>query len=214
MVASTRSLTVPCSDRASHSHYGFAFHSRRNGNYSRSADIPCTGRTGDRLHRLPHRRPFRRSLIGLHYSAVRQRRLGLHRFDDSPLSPNDDAKHPNSQRGYTVLLPSRRPNPGGSISMLRSSGGGSHVIQANAPPFGVTLAGLFATPVSCGALAASPQSGPASEVLPTSSVRVRTRTGRIRPVEPPLAAPFLFRLSVSSLRLTRRSAAAALRIHV
>ena len=113
LVASTRSLTVPCSDRASHSHYGFAFHSRRNGNYSRSADIPCTGRTGDRLHRLPHRRPFRLSLIGLHYSAVRQRRLGLHRFDDSPLSPNDDAKHPNSQRGYTVLLPSRRPNPGG-----------------------------------------------------------------------------------------------------
>jgi len=91
--------------------------------------------------------------------------------------------------------------------MLRSSGGGSHVIQANAPPFGVTLAGLFATPVSCGALATSPQSGTTSEVLPTSSARVRTRTGRIRPVEPPPAAPFFIRLSVSSIRLTRRFAA-------
>src|SRR5438105_1449628 len=91
--------------------------------------------------------------------------------------------------------------------MLRSSGGGSHVIQANAPPFGVTLAGHFATPVSCGALAASPQSGTASEVLPTSSVRVRTRTGRIRSMEPPPTAPFKVRLSVSSIRLTRRSAA-------
>src|SRR6266700_5570166 len=91
--------------------------------------------------------------------------------------------------------------------MLRSSGGGSHVIQANAPPFGVTLAGLFATPVSCGALATSPQSGTASEVLPAFSVRVRTRTGRIKPMEPPPTAPFFVRLSVSSIRLTRRSAA-------
>ena len=90
----------------------------------------------------------------------------------------------------------QKTEPGGSVSMLRSSGGGSHVIQANVPPFGVTLAGLFATPVSCGALAASPQSGTASEVLPTSSVRVRTRTGRIGPVEPPPTAPFFIRLSV------------------
>jgi hypothetical protein len=91
--------------------------------------------------------------------------------------------------------------------MLRTSGGGSHVIQANAPPFGVTLAGLFATPVSCSALATSPQSSTAPEVLPTSSVRVRTRTGRIKPMEPPSTAPFFYRLSVSSIRFTRRSAA-------
>ena len=101
----------------------------QSGNYSRFADIPRTGRAGDRLHRLPHRRPFRPSLIGLRCSAQRQRRLGLHRFDDSPFSPNDNAQHPNSRRGYTVLLPSRRQN-GGSVSMLHSSGGGSHVIQA------------------------------------------------------------------------------------
>ena len=151
--------------------------------------------------------PFRRGLIDLPYSAAGQRRLGLHRFEDSPFSPNDDAQHPNSQRGYTVSLPSRRPSLGGSVSMLRSSGGGSHVIQANAPPFGVTLAGLFATPVSCSALATSLQSGTASEVLPTSSVRVRTRTGRIKPMEPPPTAPFFVRLSVSSIRLARRSAA-------
>src|SRR5438093_8761746 len=87
--------------------------------------------------------------------------------------------------------------------MLRSRGGGSHVIQAIAPPFGVPLTGLFATPVSCGALAASPWSRVASKVLSTSSVRVRTRTGRIKPVEPPQTAPFLIRLSVSPIRLTR-----------
>jgi hypothetical protein len=39
--------------------------------------------------------------------------------------------------------------------MLRTRGGGSHVVQANAPPFGVTLAGLFVASVSCNALAAS-----------------------------------------------------------
>ena len=80
--------------------------------------------------------------------------------------------------------------------MLRTKGGGSHVIQANAPPFGVTLAGLFATPVSCGALATFLQSPIASGVLPTSSVRVRTRTGRIRSVLPTWTAPFFFRLNV------------------
>ena len=37
--------------------------------------------------------------------------------------------------------------------MLRHRGGGSHVVQAYAPPFGVTLAGLFATQHYCCALA-------------------------------------------------------------
>ena len=40
-------------------------------------------------------------------------------------------------------------------------------------------------------------------VLSTSSVRVRTRTGRIKPAEPPRVAPFFIRLSVSPIRLTR-----------
>ena len=39
--------------------------------------------------------------------------------------------------------------------MLRSRGGGAHVIQANAPAFGVTLTGLFVTPIAGSALAAS-----------------------------------------------------------
>src|SRR3989454_7372012 len=90
--------------------------------------------------------------------------------------------------------------------MLRSRGGGSHVIQAIAPPFGVTLAGLFATPVSCSALATSLRDRD-PEVLPTFSVRVRTRTGRIKSVEPPRTAPFFIRLNVSSIRLTRPSGA-------
>jgi hypothetical protein len=130
LVASTGSLTVPCSNRASHSHYGFAFHSREAGTThalltSHAPVEPETDFTDS-----PHQRPLRQSLIDLCYSAVRQRRLGLHRFDDPPLSPNDDAQHPNSQRGYTVLLPSRRPEPGAPVLMLRSRGGGSHVIQA------------------------------------------------------------------------------------
>jgi len=45
-------------------------------------------------------------------------------------------------------------------------------------------------------------------VLSTSSVRVRTRTGRIKPAEPPRVAPFFIRLSVSPIRLTRPSGAA------
>src|SRR2546425_10341141 len=89
--------------------------------------------------------------------------------------------------------------------MLRTRGGGSHVIQANAPPFGVTLTGLFDTPI--GALATSLQSRWGSGVLPTSSVRVRTRTGRIKSMLPTLTAPFSFRLSVSSIRLTRPAGA-------
>ena len=91
---------------------------------------------------------------------------------------------------------------GVSISMLRTKGGGSHVIQATALPFGVSLAGLFATPVSCSALATSLPSWTPG-VLPTFSVRVRTRTGRIKSVAPPRIAPFLIRLSVSPIRLTR-----------
>ena len=74
--------------------------------------------------------------------------------------------------------------------MLRTRGGGSHVIQAIAPPFGVTLAGLFATLHRWNALATLPRSGNAPGVLPTFSAQVRTRTGRIKSVLPTLTAPF------------------------
>src|SRR5207244_3453141 len=87
--------------------------------------------------------------------------------------------------------------------MLRRQGGGSHVIQANAPPFGVTLAGLFATLHRWNALATFPRGEIAPRVLPTSSARVRTRTGRIKSMLPTLTAPFLLRLSISSIRFTR-----------
>src|SRR5207245_6262775 len=81
-------------------------------------------------------------------------------------------------------------------------GGDSHVVQANAPPFGVTRTGLFDTPVNCDALAASLQNQLRFEVLSTSSARVRTRTGRIRSMLPTLTAPFFVRLNVSTIRLT------------
>jgi hypothetical protein len=64
------------------------------------------------------------------------------------------------------------------------------VTQANAPPFGVTLAGLFATPHCWNALATLPRSRIAPRVLPTFSAQVRTRTGRIKSVLPTLTAPF------------------------
>ena len=104
------------------------------------------------------------------------------------------------------IEPLRETERGLSL-MLRTRGGGSHVVQANAPPFGITLAGLFAASVSCNALAASLKSHTGSEVLPTSSARVRTRTGRIRSVLPTLTAPFLKRLSLSSIRFTRPAGA-------
>jgi hypothetical protein len=84
-------------------------------------------------------------------------------------------------------LQETEPGPG---LMLRRQGGGSHVVQANAPPFGVTLAGLFATLHRWNALAALPRSGNAPGVLPTFSAQVRTRTGRIKSVLPTLTAPF------------------------
>src|SRR5712691_9630486 len=96
----------------------------------------------------------------------------------------------------------RKTRPGPDL-MLRRRGGDSHVVQANAPPFGVTRTGLFDTPVNCDALAASLQNHLRSEVLSTSSARVRTRTGRIRSVLPTLTAPFFVRLNVSTIRLTR-----------
>ena len=69
-------------------------------NYSRSADIPLTCRAGDGFTDSPHQEPFRQCLIDSIYSAADSKDgVGLHRFDDSPLSPNDRAQHPNSQRG-------------------------------------------------------------------------------------------------------------------
>src|SRR5947208_16584842 len=89
--------------------------------------------------------------------------------------------------------------------MLRTRGGGSHVIQAKR----ATLRSNVGWPLryAIGALAASLQSRCGPEVLPTSSAQVRTRTGRIRSVLPSLTAPFCFRLSISSIRLTRPAGA-------
>src|SRR3989441_10349775 len=73
-------LTVPCPNRTSHSHYGFAFHSRRSGNYYRAAAIPWTCRAGDGLTGSPHSGPFRTCLIDPVYSVPRDRDdVGLRR---------------------------------------------------------------------------------------------------------------------------------------
>lgn len=105
--------------------------------------------------------------------------------------------------GKGIRIAALQETERGLDPMLRHKGGGSHVVQANAPPFGVTLAGLFATSVACDALAASPRSRCGPEVLPTFSAQVRTRTGRIKSMLPTWTAPFFIRLSISSIRFTR-----------
>ena len=106
----------------------------------------------------------------------------------------------------TRIASLRKTRPGPDL-MLRRRGGDSHVVQANAPPFGATWTGLFATPVDCDALATSLQNQLRSEVLSMSSARVRTRTGRIRSMLPTLTAPFFVRLNVSTIRFTRPTGA-------
>jgi hypothetical protein len=75
------------------------------------------------------------------------------------------------------------------------------IVQAEALPLGATLAGLFDTPHCWNALATLPRSD-CPGVLPTFSAQVRTRTGRIRSVRLTQTAPFMLRLSNTSIRLT------------
>ena len=106
-------------------------------------------------------------------------------------------KHPCLQMMTPITRSAGEDN---RIASLRETGpgpglcfavraGARMVTQANAPPFGVTLAGLFAT-LLWNALATLPRSRNAPGVLPTFSAQVRTRTGRIKSVLPPLTAPF------------------------
>jgi hypothetical protein len=76
------------------------------------------------------------------------------------------------------------------------------IIQAKTLPLGATLAGLFARLHRWNALAALPRGGNAPGVLPTFSAQVRTRTGRIKSVLTTQTAPFMLRLSNTSIRLT------------
>jgi len=62
-------------------------------------------------------------------------------LDETPLSPNDDAHHPKSRKDSRIASLQETQRAASCFAVRR----GSHVIQANAPPFGVTLAGLFAT---------------------------------------------------------------------
>ena len=115
--------------------------------------------------------------------------------DETPLSPNDDAHHPKCRRRITVSLLPGRPSRG-QVNCFAVRAEARRVTQANAPPFGVTLAGLFATLHRWNALAALPRSRNAPGVLPTFSAQVRTRTGRIKSVLPTLTAPFYCDLAI------------------
>src|SRR5213594_661261 len=98
-VAAIQSLTVPCPPR----HRTLTTVLRvipASGDYSRSADIPLTCRAGDGFADSPRQEPFRRCLIDSFYPAADRRDdVGLHRLDETPLSPNDSAAHRNSWRG-------------------------------------------------------------------------------------------------------------------
>jgi hypothetical protein len=99
LVASVQSLTVPCpnSPRLLTTVLRFIPES---GNYSCSADIPFIAGAGDGFNDSPRQESFRRCLIDSIDSAADSKDgVGLHRFDEPPLSPNDSARHPNSRRG-------------------------------------------------------------------------------------------------------------------